>query len=260
MTNRGPLQPVNEYEEVEYEEIEEPAERSGCLWGMLGATGCLLIPLVAVAFVVLMGINTLDGVIDGITGIFNPPPRTYTVIDETLILERIQRLSELTTTRFNYSQHVTTERDMPALLRPLYGERLTMNAVGHINAGIDMSQLRQENIDMTDGVLTVRLPPPQLLDCILNAQETRVVGSSTGLFTADSNIQEYTRRLALRHIRDVALEQDILGQANDYAESAVSDLLVLLTLAMTPPDAPPIVVNVITTPPEPVEEFPQTCV
>jgi hypothetical protein len=260
MTNRGPLQPVNEYEEVEYEEVEEPAERSGCLWGLLGATGCLLIPLVAVAFVVLMGINTLNGVVEGITGIFSPPPRTYSVIDETLILERVQRLSELTTTRFNYSQLVVTERDMPALLRPLYGERMTMNAVGHITAGIDMSQLTTEDIDMTDGALTVRLPSPQLFDCILNAQETRVVDSSTGLFTAPSNLQEETQRIALRHIRNAALQQDILGQANEYAETAVGDLLVLLTSAITPPDAPPMVVNVITTPAEPVEEFPQTCV
>ena len=260
MANSGQLQPATEYEEVEYEEIEDPGERSGCLWGMLGATGCLLIPLIAIAFVVLMGINTIDGVFDGITGIFNPPPKTYSTIDETIILERIQQLSELTTTRFNYSQLVTTERDMPAILRPLYGERLTMNAVGHINAGLDLSQLTSADITINDGVMTVRLPPAQLLDCILNAQETHIVDSSTGLFTADSDIEEYTRRLALTRIRDLAIEQNILAEASDHATTAVKDLVVLLTTAATPPDQQPLVVNVVPAEVEAVMEFPQTCV
>ncbi|MBI5669669.1 MAG: DUF4230 domain-containing protein [Chloroflexi bacterium] len=62
-------------------------------------------------------------------------------INANIVLERIQDMSLLTTTRFNYSSVVTSERQMPGILGALYGERQVMVAVGYVVAGVDMSKI-----------------------------------------------------------------------------------------------------------------------
>ena len=249
----------DEYEEIEYEEIDGGNDK-GCLWGLLGAGGCMIIPLGALAFLVIMGINTLDGVVDGIVGIFDPPPATYSTVDETLVLERVQALANLTTIRYNYSQTITTQRDLPDALQLFYGEEITLLAVGHINAGVDLDQLNADNITVNEGVLSIRLPPAVLQDCILNAQETRVVSSDTGLFTSDSNIETQTRLVALRRIRDVALEQGILNDANTNAGQVLEQMLSLSFTVAAEEGVTPVSVRIETSPvPTEIAEFPETC-
>ena len=261
-----PAQTWVEDDQGDYEIIEEefddgePARPTGCLWGLLGGLGCLAIPLGALAVVVILGINTFDGVLNNVIGIFDPPPATYTTLTDTLVLERVQNLSDLTTTRFNFTQNIVTERNLPAVLEPLYGEQLTLLAVGHVNAGVDLRQLTAEDITVEGNTLSMRLPPPTLQDCILNAQQTRVIDSDTGLFTADSNIQEMTQDIAIRRIREVALEEGILLDANESAQLALSEVLTLAFVAAAPEDAEPVQVSIIIRPPDPATmELPDTC-
>src|SRR3990172_2140282 len=75
-------------------------------------------------------------------GILGTPPR----LNATVVLERIQKISSLVTTRYSYSSMVTSERDMPGILAALYGERLAMVAVGYVTAGVDLSTLTQEDV------------------------------------------------------------------------------------------------------------------
>src|SRR5690606_38453771 len=62
-----------------------------------------------------------------------PVPNNIYVPD----VERVQALSALTTTRYNYANIVTGQTQVPGLLDRLYGESLVMVAVVHIDAGID---------------------------------------------------------------------------------------------------------------------------
>jgi len=250
---------TDEYEEIEYEEVEGGNDK-GCLWGLLGASGCMVLPLGAIAFLVIMGINTLDGVADSIIGIFDPPPATYSTVNETLVLERVQALANLTTIRYNYSQTITTQRDLPDALELFYGEQITLLAVGHINAGVDLDALGADNITLNEGVLSIRLPPPTLQDCILNAQQTQVVSSDTGLFTSDSDIETQTRQVAIRRIRDVALEQGILGDANANAAQVLEQMLSLSLIVAADEGTTPVSVRVETSPvPVEITEYPETC-
>src|SRR5262245_42732110 len=90
----------------------------------------------AIVMVVLQIITLPPGLVAVLTG-GNVP----ITIQATTILDRIQSLSDLVTTRYNYSSLVTSQRDMPGILSVLYGDKLLMVAVGHVNAGIDMSQV-----------------------------------------------------------------------------------------------------------------------
>ena len=99
---------------------------------------------------------------------FLAAPRQITA---TVILERIQTLSELSTVRYNFSSIITTTRDMPPVLAVLYGENQVMVAVGHVRAGIDLSQMSEDDIVRRENDLSIKLPPPALQDCVLNEKE-----------------------------------------------------------------------------------------
>jgi hypothetical protein len=81
-------------------------------------------------------------------------------ITATVILERIQALSELSSVRYNFSSIITTTRDVPGILGALYGENQAMVAVGHVRAGIDLSQMKEEDVIRGQDVLLLKLPPP----------------------------------------------------------------------------------------------------
>jgi hypothetical protein len=143
------------------------------------------------------------------------------------ILDRIQMLSRLTTTRYSYDNILTSEREMPDILRGLYGERLVMVAVGEVIAGIDLSQITEEDINVIEGnTLVVRIPPAELQDCFFNEQASYVVSRDTGLFARPlPNLDETSRLYALDSFRTRAIEDGILADAQAQAETAVQELL-----------------------------------
>lgn len=178
---------------------------------------------------------------------------SYT-LNVTIIRDQIQQLSTLTTTRFSYSSLVTTERDMPDFLKLLYGEQQVMVAVGHVTAGIDMTQIKPEDVQFTAGTLSIRLPAPALLDCFLDENATYIAAENTGLFARPaSSVDVETRRYAVRQFRTAALENDILGNAQAQAQTAVRAFIELLAL----PGLTNLQLTITT--PDPNAPLPATC-
>ena len=228
-------------QQVVEEFIEESSGGRGCLWGILGLTGCLLVPIVIIAGTILLGVTTLDrltggfgNALDDVVNIFRGN-RTVNIYDESLILERVQAMSELTTTKYSFSNIVTSEFEMPSLLQALYGDKLVMVAVGHINAGIDLSQLTQEDvITQEDGSLILRLPAPQLQDCFLDEGESYVVERDTGFFTNQTPaLDEASRRFAIKRFRDMAIENGIYDEAKFQAQTTIYEFLNLFDTVNT---------------------------
>lgn len=149
----------------------------------------------------------------------------------TVILDSIEELSALTTTRYNFASIVTSEREMPALLELLYGQRQVLVAVGHVTAGIDLAQVGGDDVTMDDGTLTLRLPPPQLFDCFLNEAESYIAESSTGVFARPANdLNDAARRFTVQQFRDSALEDGILEEVRQQAQVALGEFLTALNL------------------------------
>lgn len=227
-----------------------PNRRNGCLWGVTGALGCLALLLLPFALAIVLGITTLNGVIGSFQSIFNP--QQPVVITATVMLERIQALSQLTTVRYNYSSLVTTERDMPPILAALYGERQIMVAVGHVNAGIDLSQLTPDNIVRDGQTVTITLPPPALQDCFLNEQDSYIVSRDTGIFARPaSNLDTEARRYAVEQFRSMALEKGILNDVKIQADEVIRGLTSMLDEVSS--------VNIIIPHPDPDAPLPETC-
>lgn len=186
------------------------------------------IALAAIALIIGIGIGIVfdNSVAIDFLGIGSAP---ITFKTDT-ILESIQQMSQLTTVRYNYSSLITSERAMPGLLAGLYGERMLMVAVGHVDAGINLRQLTEDNIRVEDEQLIVTIPTPTLTACILNESASYIVSHDTGLFARNApNMDSEARRFALVHFRDSALEDEILEEANMQTVDILGNLIGMMT-------------------------------
>lgn len=169
-------------------------------------------------------------------------------------VERIQALSRLTTTRYNYAQIVTGQREMPAWLGSLYGDGLVMVAVVHIDAGIDVSQISEEDIayDSATNILSLTLPSPTVQNCFLDENLSYTVERNTAFFAqAMTNLEDDVRQYAVREFRDKAVEEGILEDAKLEAEAVLSEFLGIVSEDIT--------INLIFEEPILDADFPDSC-
>jgi hypothetical protein len=144
------------------------------------------------------------------------------------LVERIQALSRLTTSRYNYANIVTGQREMPSWLSTLYGDGLIMVAVGHIDAGLDVKQISEEDIayDTASNTLSLTLPAPTLQNCFLDENLSYTVQRNTALFASPmTNLEDDVRQYAVREFRNKAVEEGILEDAKREAQTTFSEFL-----------------------------------
>lgn len=197
-----------------------------------------------VVLLVRQVITLPPGLISALTG--GPAPVT---IQANTVLERIQSLSEVMTTRYNYSSLVNSQREMPGILSGLYGDRLLMVAVGQINAGIDVKKINI-NQDKAGG-MTIQLPPPQLFSCFLDEKSSYVISRDTGIFARPApNLDQEARRFAVSQFRDLALNADIYSEVQTHAKTLVEDFVSSIGVKNA---------TVVTTPPDPNSPLPDSC-
>ena len=229
---------------------------SGCLNTFGRAFGWLLIGII-VGGAILFAVDYLVGrpaaYFCNVTRLCSPAQLPVPQGIYVPTVERVQALAQLTTTRYNYANIITGQTDMPAILSRLYGESLVMVAVVHIDAGIDVSAITEDDIvyDEETQTITVTLPAPTLQDCFLDEGESYIAQRQTGIFAQPSpNLDTTTRRFALAQFRDQALEDGILEDAATEAVTVVSEFLGTVTDAE-------IIVNI--EPINPNAPLPPTC-
>ena len=209
--------------------------RGGCVRTLI-----LLVVVIVLAALVAIGVLTLQdrGLLPWLVGDYQNRA--------TIVLESIQEMSVLTTTRYNFSSLVTTERDMPPVLAALYGERQVLVAIGHVTAGIDLSLMGPEDVTIADGVITLHLPPPTLQDCFLNEGASYVAERDTGVFSRSApQLEGQARQFAIQQFRDTAMQEGILGNVQQQATTALTEFIRLLgiegvsrvSIVTTEPDA-----------------------
>lgn len=231
MVRREQSRSVDLYDRYEDDEdyYEEGGRCSGCAWGAAGVLGCVTIPLVALAALVIFGINTVGGIFDGITSIFSPSQRVYQVMSAPMVLESVQGMGRLTTTRFNYSNVINMVGD--SRIAFLDKDNLTMVVVGYVDAGIDLTDLTEDDITITEDTLTIQLPPPELHNCVLNEFESYVVSRETGLFvSAAPEVDAQVRQYAILQFKHAAVEDGIYHEANREAQVVLEPFLSMMPL------------------------------
>jgi hypothetical protein len=146
------------------------------------------------------------------------------------VVQRIQRLSRLETVVYSIDTVVEGSKSSAVLPDLLAGDRLLLVVHGQSIAGIDLAQLKPEDvrIENKDGgqSIHVTLPASQLFVTTLDNQHTRVYARSTGLLVpVDQNLESDTRAKAEQQLQQSALADGILDTARKNARATVTTLL-----------------------------------
>jgi hypothetical protein len=144
------------------------------------------------------------------------------------VVQKIQRLARLETVVYSIDTVVEGSKSSAVLPDLLAGDRILLVVHGQSIAGIDLSQLKPEDvrIDNNGQTIHVALPASQIFLTSIDNQHTRVYMRSTGvLVPADPNLETETRVKAEQQLQASALSDGILDNASKNARATVTTLL-----------------------------------
>ena len=151
-----------------------------------------------------------------------------------VVVQDIQRLNELATVKWTQQVIVEEEgneeiwrRYLPDLLS---GERVLLIAVGDVQAGVNLDELGEDDVQVEENRVTIDLPEPRILSASLNEDETKVYDRDRGLIDlwGDDALIEEARRDAVDEIRDTAEKNGIIEQAQTNAEDSIRAFVISL--------------------------------
>lgn len=203
-------------------------KRSTSLLGklMLMSAGSIFLLLVlAIAAMWRMGARFFDEV----GAMFNPHLSAPQVDIRTVVIQQIQGVSELTTAVFVMEAVVPAEQDLLLGKFTVGTTKLLYIARGEVRAGIDLAKLEPKDIDVSDSAISIRLPPPSILDRKIDVAHSRVYDYNRGFLglgpDTGPSLQELAQKETLRRITAAACSDGVLDRANERAELVVSRLV-----------------------------------
>ena len=156
--------------------------------------------------------------------------RSLTVVSAPDVIDKIQQLNRLETVQYSIDTVVEGQESNALLPDSLAGDKLLMIVHGTTVAGVDLSQLKPENVQITEGrdgrSIQVSLPASQVFSTTLDEAKSRVYSRDTGIFVrADPNLESATRAKAQSQLQQAALNDGILDTARKNARAAVAAML-----------------------------------
>lgn len=173
--------------------------------------------------------QTSDRFFSFMGNLFKPQVITPEVGNSTLVVNRLQDLQELTTTVQTMEKIVPTTADRKLGEIPIATTRLLYIAQGQIRAGVDLGQLREQDIQINQNSIVIDLPPAQILDSKIDVHNSRVYDYDRGFLNLGPDVAPQLQTLAQRNtltaIVDTACQGGILDTANNRAEEIITQLL-----------------------------------
>lgn len=149
------------------------------------------------------------------------PARTTT---SPVVVEGVRGLDRLATVRVTQSIIVTRESASDNALERLFsGEKVLLVASGNVEAGVDLGELGEGDVEVRDDTVTIRLPEPEVFSASLDEDKTRVYDRDYAPLNlrADDDLVEEARATAEGRIEAAARENGILDTAQTNAEKSV---------------------------------------
>ena len=149
------------------------------------------------------------------------PPQTAT---SSVVVEGVRELDQLATVRVTESIIVTRESGSENAFDRLFsGEKVLLVAAGDVEAGVDLSNLRENDVQVRDDTVTFRLPEPEVLSASLDEENTRVYDRDYSILNLrpDDDLAEEARATAEERIEATARENGILATAESNAEDSI---------------------------------------
>jgi hypothetical protein len=145
------------------------------------------------------------------------PPK---IQNTSTVIQQIQTLAELVTVKYVLEKVVILD-DIK-----WYGEnRVLLVAHGIVKAGVDLQEIKPEDVRVEDKRVVLKLPRARITDVYLDDQKTRVVDRSTGLLRAfDKDLEQNARRQAVDDLRIAARAHRIYEDAEERARLQLGNL------------------------------------
>ncbi|CAN5687005.1 hypothetical protein BH24ACT18_BH24ACT18_12110 [soil metagenome] len=151
------------------------------------------------------------------------PAQTET---SSVVVEGVRELDQLATVRVTESIIVTRESGGDFLDRLFSGEKVLLVASGNVEAGVDLSEIVDDDVQVRDDTVTIRLPEPEVLSANLDEENTRVYDRDYSPLNLrpDDDLVEEARATAEERIEAAARENGILDTAETNAEDSIRAL------------------------------------
>ncbi len=155
--------------------------------------------------------------------ILNPTP---TIIPNPMtVIHEVRSLARLETIQYTMEKVITAEEGQNEL-GFLFGDRLLFVGHGRVIAGVDLARMRPEDMWVEGEALYVRVPPAEVFIVALDNEKSYVYDRDTGLLSkGDVNLERAARMAAEQEILTGAMEDGILTQAQQNAESYLERML-----------------------------------
>jgi len=202
--------------------------------------------MVAALLVGMEGWRMGDRVFSTVQKLFNPAQPAPKVDVQSVVVQQVQGVSELTTAIFTMQAVVPTSQNATVNGFVIGTTKLLYIAYGEVRAGVDLHSLTAANVQVTGNSIQIQLPPPQLLDRKIDVSRSNVYDYNRGTFGLGPDVapelQALAQQEALTKIVEAACTDGVLEKANDRAKLVVTQLVTTAGYQS---------VTVITQPPQP---------
>jgi Protein of unknown function (DUF4230) len=164
-----------------------------------------------------------------LSALFNAPQPEAQVDVRSMVVQQIRNASELTTAIFTMETVVPASRDRTVGGYVIGKTTLLYIAYGEVRAGVDLSELKPEDVEVKGETTILHLPPPRILDSKIDVNRSKVYDYDRGFLglgpDAAPELQDLAQRQTLDKIVASACANGILQSASDRAQLTVSQLL-----------------------------------
>lgn len=165
--------------------------------------------------------------IAGFDVIFNSPPPEVTL--PTSIVSQIKEAKELTTAVFVTNSVIPTSQELKLGQFVVAETNLLYVAYGEVRAGVDLNSLSEENVQVENNSVVIKLPPPIIIDRKIDVNRSGVYYYDRGFLGLGPDVapqlQTLAQRESLQQIVTTACNEGLLAEANERGKEAIAQLL-----------------------------------
>lgn len=191
----------------------------------MGTFGMML----GLMFLVIGFLQTGDRFFATLGGIFNSEPAEPEVDITSLIVQQVRGASELTTAIFTMEAVVPAHQDRKLGNLTLGQTKLLYIAQGEVRAGVDLSAIESQDVQVAENSIQLILPPPEILDSKIDVERSQVYDYDRGFLSLGPDVapqlQVFAEQETLKKIKATACAKGVLEEANERAQLALTNLL-----------------------------------
>ena len=146
-------------------------------------------------------------------------------LDSAAVIKEIRPLNELVTVKYGIEKVVGMKEDKS----PVGSESILLLVQGKVLAGVDLAELKPDDVIVNRGVVNIRLGQPHIQEAFIDEKNTKVWDRSITWWTPwvspDVDLEHKARLQAIEDIKKAALDMGILGEAKRNAEMDIRGVL-----------------------------------